>query len=213
MSVEVLVRQGLATVTEVGSLAHLSRVLRPEHNGCVWRRTAPFEPQSLPWLTPDRFGRITRAKDSVRPLLVGVSGSLAEEWAADIAMLAGALCDLLGAPAVHASLASITTDKCRKFHTDYKTLRLVCTYRGPGTEWVEDRHVVREAMEREDPCILEANARIVPRGSTIRRAGAGDVLAMKGHLFSGSRGHGVVHRSPPIEATGEHRIVLTLDEA
>lgn len=120
-------------------------------------------------------------------------------------------CELLGAETLRASLASVDTNKCRKFHCDYKTLRLVCTYAGPGAEWVDDAEADRGAMGHAEACFDTANARIVRRGSSVRRAAAGDVVILKGELFDGNAGRGAVHRSPPIEATGERRIVLTLD--
>jgi hypothetical protein len=66
-------------------------------------------------------------------------------------------------------------------------------------------------MGHEEACVDAANTRIVRRGSGIRCSGPGDVVLLKGELFDGNRGRGAVHRSPPIEATGERRIVLTLD--
>lgn len=134
-----------------------------------------------------------------------------EAWAEDVVSLVKLFGELSGAARVRASLATVDGDKCRKFHTDYKSLRLVCTYAGPGTEWVADRHVRRSAMGHDDPCIDTANARIVPRGSNVRRTDPGSVVLLKGEMFPGNRGRGAVHRSPPIRATNERRIVLTLD--
>lgn len=200
----------------------LARVLKPEINVCVWRRTLP--PRFERWLAAlartlvhDVSRHVSAAPASTRPLFAGLPDDTAEDaamiraWADDVAGVAGRLAALLGQPTVRATLATVVTNKCRKFHSDYKTLRLVCTYAGPGTEWVDDRHVNREAMGHEETCIDAANLHIVPRGSSVRRGGPGDVVILKGELFPGNRGRGAVHRSPPIEATGERRIVLTLD--
>ena len=132
-------------------------------------------------------------------------------WAADVTRLARLFARLTGTSSFQASLATVHTNKCRKFHTDYKPLRLVCSYAGPGTEWVDDRDTNRDALGHEEACFDTANARIVPRGSSIHRAKAGDVVLLKGELFPGNAGRGAVHRSPPIERTGERRIVFTLD--
>jgi hypothetical protein len=40
-------------------------------------------------------------------------------------------------------LTTVNTNMCRKFHTDINDLRLLCTYSGSGTLWVEDDYVNR----------------------------------------------------------------------
>lgn len=108
----------------------------------------------------------------------------------------------------------VRTDSCRKFHQDYVALRLLVTYAGAGTEWVEDGDVVRSELGRVDVPLGEANARIVPDGRAIRRASAGDVLVLKGASFPRNEHRGAVHRSPPIEtAPGHARLVLRIDVA
>ncbi|NRB62206.1 MAG: DUF1826 domain-containing protein, partial [Saprospiraceae bacterium] len=37
-------------------------------------------------------------------------------------------------------LATINTNMCRKFHTDVNSLRMLCTYTGPGTLWVAEEN-------------------------------------------------------------------------
>jgi hypothetical protein len=152
-----------------------------------------------------------QALPSLLPALA--DGALLRSWAADIEELARLFTDLTGERSLQASLATVETNKCRKFHADYKPLRLVCTYAGPGTEWVDDRDADRAAMGHEETCFDTANLRIVPRGSRIQRAHPGDVLILKGESFPGNHGRGAVHRSPPIEGTGERRLMLTLDVA
>lgn len=129
--------------------------------------------------------------------------------AADIARLVDRLRAVTGRPLLQASLATVDTDKCRKFHVDYRSIRLVCTYAGPGTEWVDDAGVDRSMLGQPSPCIDRANAKIVTRPGAVHRALPGDVILLKGEL--GNEGRGVVHRSPPIEATRDRRLVLTLD--
>lgn len=109
---------------------------------------------------------------------------------------------------VRAQLAAIRGDQCRKFHCDYVRYRLLSTYVGPGTEWLPEEAVRREALEHPAACPTQANARAVRDASGVRRAAAGDVLLMKGALHPDSRG--AVHRSPPIENTGVVRLVWTL---
>lgn len=98
-------------------------------------------------------------------------------------------------------------DGCRKLHGDHVHVRLLCTYAGPATEWADDAHVNRRALVPSALSAAEVNPRIV-RPEHLQRAGTGDVLLLKGHAWPGALG--AVHRSPPIEATGERRALLTL---
>ena len=108
----------------------------------------------------------------------------------------------------------VRTDSCRKFHQDYVALRLLVTYAGAGTEWVEEAHVVRSELGRVEVPLSEANSRIVPDPRHIQRAHAGDILILKGAAFPRNEHRGAVHRSPPIESEPGHvRLVLRIDVA
>lgn len=85
----------------------------------------------------------------------------------------------------------ITTNACRKFHIDAVTSRLVCTYRGSGTQY-------GVAAPQEMPQVIHA----VPTGAPI---------LLRGTLWPTPSSSRLVHRSPPIEGTGETRLVLVLD--
>ncbi len=208
-----------ASVAEVASVTHLDRVLRRGINVCVLRRRLPAE--TCAWLADlDLSGeheasaqlRADGAGEGAKGLFreLGSAGGAAL-IAGDIAGLARRFARLTGEPEVVASLAIVRTDKCRKFHADYKPLRLLCTYLGPGTEWVDDADVDRAHLAQEVDTVELANARIVPWSSRIQRAHAGEVVILKGDLHPGNHGRGAVHRSPPIQAAGDRRLVLTLD--
>lgn len=111
---------------------------------------------------------------------------------------------------VKTSFGVVETNACRKLHADWVPLRLLCTYAGPGTEWVPNHAVRRDAMVEPLPCPDAANAAIVPDPAAIRRVAVGDVIVMKGENYPGNAGRGAVHRSPPVESTGERRLVLKL---
>ena len=82
--------------------------------------------------------------------------------------------NLASSPLVKMRFEHVTNDSCRKFHVDAVGLRLLCTYAGPGTEW------------------LEADG-------TIRRMASMEVAIFKGAGFAGD-GLRVLHRSPPLSA-------------
>ncbi|AXI47602.1 DUF1826 domain-containing protein [Sulfitobacter sp. SK012] len=109
----------------------------------------------------------------------------------DIAKLSRLFCDLMTAPYVRLRLEPITSNACRKFHIDAITARLVCTYRGTGTQY----GISHDGAEPE-------RIFTVPTGTPI---------LLRGTLWPEQPRSGLLHRSPPIEGSGETRLVLVLD--
>lgn len=98
-------------------------------------------------------------------------------------------------------------DRCRYFHTDRIGLRLLCTYLGPGTEWVPHEFADRSALGSGD------NAAIVPDLSRVKRLAPFWVGVFKGDLHPGCPGQGCIHRSPSIaHERNAARILLTIDD-
>ena len=110
----------------------------------------------------------------------------------DIALLADVFATQMAAPWLRLRLDRITTNACRKFHIDAITARLVCTYRGSGTQY-------GISPDGEDPKRVFS----VPTGAPI---------ILRGTLWPEQPKSGLLHRSPPIEGTGETRLVLVLDK-
>lgn len=107
---------------------------------------------------------------------------------ADTAMLAARFAALMGVDSVRVRVEAISGDACRKFHADYTDLRLITSWAGPGTDWLP-------------PGAAETEFERVPTGW---------IGLFKGHLFAD--GHPpCIHRSPPIAATGDRRLVLVID--
>ena len=113
---------------------------------------------------------------------------------ADIAELGARYGTIMQINAVGVRLAVVTTDSCRKFHADYVKARLITTYVGTGTQWIDAEDAARMARG-ENP----------QRIHTMR---AGDVGLFKGKMWTQSP---AIHRSPPIAKTGETRLMLVLD--
>jgi hypothetical protein len=109
---------------------------------------------------------------------------------ADIAELARFYARLLRLTRVRIRLETVTTDACSLFHVDRVRLRLLATYVGPGTDWLD----VTAAPD-----------------ARVRRLPEGAVALLKGSLWPGSPG--CPHRSPPIRGTRRHRLVLSIDES
>ena len=124
----------------------------------------------------------------VDPLLTEVRGAAARAFLAkDIRAIVTAFGQLLARRHVHARLTLVEDDACRKLHTDNVTIRLICTYAGPATEWVRDADVLRENLCRIDVDVDTANRSILRRPDALQRAQPGDVLLLKGEARSRRR--------------------------
>lgn len=109
----------------------------------------------------------------------------------DVAALAHIFAELMCVEHLLLRLDVVATNACRKFHTDAVAARLICTYRGTGTQY-------GFSDEAEAPQRIYT----VPTGSPI---------LLRGSLWPEGSGTGLLHRSPPIEGTGETRLVAVLD--
>ena len=128
-----------------------------------------------------------RASGTPDELLAGLPrlpGSLAQA----VTDLARRFAALMQCETVRLRLEGVTGNACRKVHADYTDLRLICTLAGPGTDYTPG----------DDP------------DGPLQRIPAGSVALFKGHEFG--PGHKpCLHRSPPIEGSGERRLVLVID--
>ena len=93
----------------------------------------------------------------------------------DFRRLAARFATLAASPVVQMRLEHVTDDACCRFHVDAVGLRLLCTYAGPGTEWMEFR-------------------------GKIRRMTAMEVAVFKGSPYAGA-GPRVLHRSAPVRSS------------
>ena len=115
---------------------------------------------------------------------------------ADAAMLAERFCAAMELATFELRLEVVRTDSCRKFHADYVTARLITTYVGEGTDWLDEADAARVAAGHAP--------------ERIHRLAPFDVGLFKGKLATD---HPAIHRSPPIEGTGAARLLLVLNPA
>ncbi len=125
--------------------AALSTFLQPGCAAAIWRRQTPPKVQS--WLDGVDADVLPRARVVLPPRAVGeVIQNLFDmaglpfgperEWLQkDIVGLADMFSDLLQAKYLRLRLDVVTTNACRRFHIDAITARLICTYRGTGTQY------------------------------------------------------------------------------
>ncbi|MGQ9804750.1 MAG: DUF1826 domain-containing protein [Chlorobiales bacterium] len=119
----------------------------------------------------------------------------------DVTEIANFFARLTNANKLHLHLDTIRTDQCKKFHRDFYPLRLLCTYVGKGTEYLENDNVNRDGKTNEE---------IVLDWRKVKRLNPFDVAILKGE-HGENVGNAIIHRSPPIEETNEFRILLRID--
>lgn len=172
--------------------------------GCaaaIWRRRP--DPTFQSWidtLAPDRLprGRVILPRDAVEAAMRQLcqiagtpDGPGRDRLVGDTTALASIFAELMRVRYLRLRLDIVTTNACRKFHVDAITARLVCTYRGTGTQY-------GVSSGGADP----SRVFTVPTGAPI---------LLRGKLWPASPPSGLLHRSPPIEGRGETRLVLVLD--
>lgn len=179
----------------------LESIHAPGCAAAIWRRRPA--PEFQDWIAALRPEQLPQARLSLRPdrveeavhVLCAEKGIAADPCcamlASDTAALATLLVQVTAAEMVHLRFDVIRDNACGQFHLDNVPARLLCTYRGRGTQYA----VWRSAG---DP-------------SPIHELPTGSVGLFRGKQWHGSEMSGVVHRSPPIMGAGETRLLLVLD--
>lgn len=179
-------------------------------NLAVWQRRLPVQIEDFARLLlslnqPLGESRIVELDEQQQlPDLSGLLSGYADleghvAFVTDVAWLVAAYACLLDARRVGLRLQVLGNAMCPRFHVDHVPLRLLSTYVGPGSEWLEEGAIDRTQLAREQP---HANA--------IRQLAEGEVALLKGEKWLGNQGGGLVHRSPAL-ANGERRLILSLD--
>lgn len=147
---------------------------------------------------------------SIREALTQVADPELEAFiAADLSGLVPLYDALLPVPRLRIRLDRVDDNMCEKLHTDCLKLRLICTYAGPGTEWVDHADADRSLLGSTESSAADTNPAVLRHADALRRCGAGDVILLKGSEWSESE-LGAIHRSPNF--AGQERILLRVDE-
>lgn len=124
-------------------------------------------------------------------------------WLSDMEFLIEMFSDLLGLEKVGLRLGFLKNTLCPKFHVDFVGIRLLCTYQGYATEFI-DRSMLHNVS------LQEINDSPNTYTNIIQRAKVGDIVLLKGEKWEGNSGFGAVHRSPNVE-NQTMRVVISLD--
>ena len=126
-----------------------------------------------------------------------------------IADMFGCLFDL---NAVGIRLAVINNAMCPKFHTDRVPCRLVTSFKGAGTEWLENFHINRNKLGRKSQGKDDKAVGIYQHERSVQKIPTGHIALLKGEAWEGNEENGLVHRSP-MPQENQTRLVMTLDFA
>jgi len=173
----------------------------------IWQRS--IDPELSGWLAglaPHQLpnerllveeAHLSRALTSVLDASGMPPGDMRTAFLDDVLALATSFMAAMGIRIVDIRLEAVQQNACWKFHRDCVPVRLLTTYRGPGTEWVL-------------PCDSGA--------ALSQQTSYGGPIQHFSHqavgVFKGTCAHpasGVVHRSPRIAGTGMTRLLLCLN--
>lgn len=129
---------------------------------------------------------------------------------ADISLLVNLYADLLDCPQVAIRLEVLQHAMCPRFHIDRTGIRLLCTYVGPGTEWLEENFCNRAALKHTHTTLDAFHSDLILHPQGVRQASRHALVLLKGSRWQGNDHAGVIHRSPEIKP-GTTRVVLALD--
>jgi len=186
----------------------LGKIYQPSLNVAIWQRVldSVVTSYSIFLLEQHASFRIQQIHNvsQIRTLLRNSLPDSNEKNAfiEDIALVVDMFSFLFEADEIGLRLQCVSAAPCPAFHNDRIPCRLLLTYHGAGSQWLDESNLDRNALATaESPCLDE---------NKIHNIAAGHVALFKGEGWEGNEGNGWVHRSPP-QPTHEKRLVLTLD--
>jgi hypothetical protein len=196
----------------------LERIFEDNISLCIWRRPpdATIE-RYLSTISPQRPMECLLRLDAALPRLDPLSEKLPAGPGQDVLLddvlhlieLFSTLCD---SDRIGLRLTITRDALCPRFHADGVNLRLICTWQGPGTEWLEPESIDRAYLGTGSGGLRDETSGLLLPGAQIYRMRPFEVGLLKGDTYPGNAGRGVVHRSPRPDHSGVWRVMVTLDE-
>lgn len=201
------------------SPAGLSAIRKTGVNMAVWRRGADVRCESaIRALLAARYA-VALDQDPASAAQIGAEiqslvgrhcdSRSARALAADVWNLVGIFCGLADTNHARVRLERIEDDGCLLFHADTLRLRMLCTYAGPGTEWVENENARFDELGLRARSIEETNRAIVIDETRIRHVSPWHVAVFSGRLREDTPP--LIHRSAPVRGEQDFRIRLCID--
>ncbi|WP_152618489.1 DUF1826 domain-containing protein [Leisingera sp. ANG-Vp] len=194
------IRGEACSVLQARDASALSGIKQPGVAAAIWQREPA--PEFVNWISglpPDKLPKLRSlvgadALEGCIQAACSLAGTPAgperDMLAGDIAALGYLMSEIMETPLLHVRLEAVSTNACRRFHVDNMTARMLCTYRGAGTQLTQPG--------------TEAAPLSVSQGSAV---------LLRGRCWPGEEQTVLLHRSPPIEGTGETRLLAVIDPA
>lgn len=174
---------------------------KPGVAASVWRRQLPEDFQL--WIDTLEVEKLPSARIIVHAEVVrdavevicdkaGIPNNLMRRTLVDdVVLLSDEFAKLMDTKSLRLRFDVVQDNACEKFHIDAITARLVCTYRGMGTQY----GISTDGLEPK-------RIYTVPTGAP---------MLLRGSKWPEPPHSGILHRSPQIEGTGMTRLVLVID--
>ncbi|KVX01385.1 DUF1826 domain-containing protein [Shewanella frigidimarina] len=198
------------------SLEVFPSIYQQETNIAIWQRVMPDELTSA-------VGEFLKTSTNKQAILKVNEQDVHEQLfsafeptaavtviADDIAQLVSMFCCLFGIEHAGLRLTILEHAMCPRFHVDRIPCRLITTYQGVATQWLEHAGVNRSKLGTGNQGLPDEQSGLISKPHNIQQLNCGDVALLKGEMWDEQQGAGLVHRSPPL-AVGESRLLLTLD--
>jgi len=194
---------GLVMRDDAGVLAD---VMMDPVQVAVWDRRSPLDQQVVQQACSKKLA--VKSWLDVADLPASIKRSLPGEGFAplreDLVLLADMMACLFGVTGVGLRVTALEKPMCPRFHVDRIPVRLLCTYGGPGSQWLPAPAVSAGLLVPG----VEQEGRYAT--DSVQQLQAGQVALFKGDTWRDNPGSGVVHRSPPV-SPGQQRLLVTLD--
>lgn len=129
----------------------------------------------------------------------------------DIELLLDIYTELLGCQRVGFRLEVLDKAMCPRFHVDKVGVRLLCTYQGVGTQWLDDSQANRAKLGLGAQGLADECSGLMVVNEEFGQANPFDIVLLKGASWPENEGKGAIHRSPRVDCAIQPRVLLVLD--
>lgn len=133
-----------------------------------------------------------------------------DAFLADLDYLSTLYLDLIGCPQIGIRLEVLNAAMCPKFHVDKTGIRMLCTYVGQGTQWLDDTYADRSKLGMAAVKLDDSDSGLILNQCGVHQVPTFAIALLKGSLWQGNHMRGIIHRSPAI-INNQTRILLALD--
>ena len=198
------------------SPAILKTIHEPEINLAIWERSRVHRcDEAINYILATEHPHLLDIKPISQKDLYYKLGSLinynisTEALAKDIWTIFDLFCKITNQCTGRVRLSRVENNACQLFHADTLEMRMLCTYSGLGTEWVENNNARYNELGSKGRSKEETNDSIVIDADKIHVMQPWHVA-----IFSGRKKKKtlpLIHRSSPVNGKEEYRVRLCID--